>query len=119
MRSVITDITNITYIPVHSDINIVRSNVCDIMLKVYNLIWNYAKLNYTVSIYLPDKSIILGLLNNPMMSLLSTPATLKLYTFPDDNSIIVNIVIFPLVLAVLSPTVSLIALTVYLVIQIE
>ena len=54
-----------------------------------------------------------------MMSLLSTPATLKLYTFPDDNSIIVNIVIFPLVLAVLSTTVSLIALIVYLVIQIE
>ena len=53
------------------------------------------------------------------MSLLSTPATLKLYTFPDDNSIIVNIVIFPLVLAVLSTTVSLIALIVYLVIQIE
>ena len=54
-----------------------------------------------------------------MMSLLSTPATLKLYTFPDDNFIIINIVIFPLVLAVLSPTVSLIALIVYLVIQIE
>ena len=54
-----------------------------------------------------------------MMSLLSTPATLKLYTFPDDNSIIVNIVMFPLVLAVLSTTVSLIALIVYLVIQIE
>ena len=54
-----------------------------------------------------------------MMSLLSTSATLKLYTFPDDNSIIVNIVMFQLVLAVLSPTVSLLALIVYLVIQIE
>ena len=54
-----------------------------------------------------------------MMSLLSTPATLKLYTFPDNNSIIVNIVIFPLVLGVLSTTVLLIALIVYLVIQIE
>ena len=40
-RPVITDITNITYIPVHSDINIIRSNVSDIMLKVYNLTWNY------------------------------------------------------------------------------
>ena len=53
-RLVITNITNITYIPVHSDINIVRSNVSDIMLKVYNLIWNYIndiKLNYTVNLF--------------------------------------------------------------------
>ena len=53
-RAVITDITNITYIPVHSDINIVRSNVSDIMLKVYNFIWNYTndiKLNYTVNLF--------------------------------------------------------------------
>ena len=53
-RPVITDITNITYIPVHSDINIVRSNVSDIMLKVYNLTWNYIndiKLNYTVKLF--------------------------------------------------------------------
>ena len=27
-------------------------------------------------------------LNNPIVSLLSTPATLKLYTFPNDNFII-------------------------------
>ena len=53
-RPVIIDITNITYIPVHSDINIVRSNVSDIMLKVYNLTWNYTndiKLNYTVNLF--------------------------------------------------------------------
>ena len=53
-RPVITDITNITYIPVHNDINIVRSNVSDIMLKVYNLTWNYindVKLNYTVNLF--------------------------------------------------------------------
>ena len=52
-RPVITNITNITYIPVHSDINIVRSNVSDIMLKVYNLTWNYTndiKLNYIVKL---------------------------------------------------------------------
>ena len=52
-RPVIIDITNITYIPVQSDINIVRSNVSDIMLKVYNFIWNYTndiKLNYTVNL---------------------------------------------------------------------
>ena len=53
-RPVIIDITNITYIPVHNDINIVRSNVSDIMFKVYNLIWNYIndiKLNYTVNLF--------------------------------------------------------------------
>ena len=52
-RPVITNITNITYIPVHSDINIVRSNVSDIMLKVYNLTWNYTndiKLKYIVNV---------------------------------------------------------------------
>ena len=53
-RPVITDITNITYIPGHSDINIVRSNVSDIILKVYNLTWNYIsdiKLNYIVKLF--------------------------------------------------------------------
>ena len=53
-RPVITDITNITYIPVDSDINIVRSNVSNIMLKVYNLTWNYTndmKLNYTINLF--------------------------------------------------------------------
>ena len=53
-RAVIIDITDITYIPVQSDINIVRSNVSDIMLKVYNLTWNYTndiKLNYTVNLF--------------------------------------------------------------------
>ena len=40
-KPIIIDITNITYIPVHSDINVVRSNVSNVMLKVYNLIWNY------------------------------------------------------------------------------
>ena len=58
-------------------------------------------------------------LNNPIVSLLSTPATLKLYTFPNDNSIITNVVKFPLVLAILSSAVSLIASIMYLLIQTE
>ena len=51
-RPVITDITNITYIPVHSDINIVRSNVSDIMLKIYNLITNANLINDLCNSYL-------------------------------------------------------------------
>ena len=47
-------ITDITYILVHSDINIIISNVSNIILKVYNLIWNYIndiKLNYIVELF--------------------------------------------------------------------
>ena len=87
------------------------------------IIWSGTKINWTkvfiIFDFLPDKSIMSDLLNNPIVSLLSTPATLKLYTLPNDNSIIVNIVIFPLVLAILSSAVSLTVSIMYLLTQTE